>query len=145
VLAALEQRMTEVGLELHPDKTRIIYCKDSRRRKPWDGPVSFDFLGYAFRPRDSMGKNGRFTGFDLAASPKAVKRMSETVAGWRLHRLTDLTWEQLAGWIGPVIRGWMAYYGRFRRSVPARCSPGSTTTSRNGSGANTGGCGPTGP
>ena len=116
VLAALEQRMTEVGLELHPDKTRIIYCKDSRRRKPWDGPVSFGFLGYAFRPRDTMGKNGRFTGFDLAASPKAVKRMSETVAGWRLHRLTDLTWEQLAGWIGPVIRGWMAYYGRFRHS-----------------------------
>jgi RNA-directed DNA polymerase len=117
VLAALEQRMTEVGLELHPDKTRIIYCKDSRRRKPWDGPVSFDFLGYAFRPRDTVGKNGRFTGFDLAVSPKAVKRMNAVVAGWQLHRLTGLTWEQLAGWIGPVIRGWMAYYGRFRRSV----------------------------
>ena len=116
VLAALEQRMTDVGLDLHPDKTRIIYCKDSRRRKPWDGPVSFDFLGYAFRPRDTMGKNGRFTGFDLAVSPKAVKRMNQTVAGWRLHRRTDLTWEQLAGWIGPVIRGWMAYYGRFRHS-----------------------------
>ena len=116
VLAALEQRMGEVGLELHPDKTRIIYCKDSRRRQPWDGPVSFDFLGYAFRPRDTMGKNGRFTGFDLAASPKAVKRMSKTVSGWQLHRHTALTWEQLAGWIGPVIRGWMAYYGRFRHS-----------------------------
>jgi hypothetical protein len=107
--------------------------------------VSFDFLGYAFRPRDTMGKNGRFTGSGLAASPKAVKRMNAVVSGWRLHRLTGLTWEQLAGWIGPVIRGWMAYYGRFRHSVPARCSPGSTTTSRNGSGANTGGCGPTGP
>ena len=117
VLAALEQRMTEVGLELHPDKTRIIYCKDSRRRKPWDGPVSFGFLGYAFRPRDTMGKNGRFTGFDLAVSPKAVKRMNAVVSLWRLHRLTGLTWEQLAGWIGPVIRGWMAYYGRFRHSV----------------------------
>ena len=116
VLASLEQRMKEVGLDLHPDKTRIIYCKDSRRRKPWDGPVSFDFLGYAFRPRDTMGKNGRFTGFDLAVSPKAVKRMSKTVTGWQLHRLTALTWEQLAGWIGPVIRGWMAYYGRFRHS-----------------------------
>ena len=118
MLAALEQRMTEVGLELHPDKTRIIYCKDgSKRNAQWDGPVSFDFLGYAFRPRDTMGKNGRFTGFDLAVSPKAVKRMSKTVTGWQLHRLTDLTWEQLAGWIGPVIRGWMAYYGRFRHSV----------------------------
>ncbi len=116
VLAALGQRMRDVGLELHPGKTRIVYCKDSTRRQPWDGPVSFDFLGYAFRPRDTMGKNGRFTGFDLAVSPKAVKRMSKIVSGWQLHRLTAFTWEQLAGWIGPVIRGWMAYYGRFRHS-----------------------------
>ena len=107
--------------------------------------MSFDFLGYTFRPRDSMGKNGRFTGFDLAVSPKAVKRMSEIVSGWQLHRLTNLTWEQLAGWIGPVIRGWMAYYGRFRHPGCTRCSPGSTTTSRNGSGQSTGGCGPSGP
>ena len=116
VLVALEQRMKDVGLELHPAKTRIVYCRDSHRRQRWDGPVSFDFLGYAFRPRDTMGKSGRFTGFDLAASPKAVKRMSETVTGWQLHRLTALTWEQLADWIGPVIRGWMTYYGRFRHS-----------------------------
>lgn len=95
----------------------VIYCKDSRRRKPWDGLVSSGFLGYAFRPRDTMGKNGRFTGSGLAVSPKAVKRMNQAVSGWRLHRRTDLTWEQLTGWIGPVIRGWMACYGRFRRSV----------------------------
>jgi RNA-directed DNA polymerase len=74
VLAALEQRMREVGLELHPDKTRIVYCRDSRRRQRWDGPASFDFLGCTFRPRDTLGKNGKFTGFDLAVSPKAVKR-----------------------------------------------------------------------
>ena len=116
VLAALEQRMRDVGLELHPGKTRIVYCKDSSRRGPWDGPVSFDFLGYAFRPRHTMGKNGRFTGFDLAASDKAVKRMSEIVSGWQLRRHVNLTWEQLAGWISPVIRAWMAYYGKFRRS-----------------------------
>jgi group II intron reverse transcriptase/maturase len=117
VLAALEQRMKEVGLELHPAKTRIIYCKDYRRLKPWDGPVSFDFLGYEFRPRDTMGKYSRFTGFDLAVSPKALKRMNAVVSGWRLHRHTGLTWEQLTSWIGPVIHGWMTYYGRFRRSV----------------------------
>jgi RNA-directed DNA polymerase len=117
VLAALERRMRDVGLELHPGKTQIVYCKDYRRRKPWDGPVSFDFLGYAFRPRDTIGKYSRFTGFDLAVSPTAVKRMNAVVAGWRLHRHTDLTWEQLAGWLGPVIHGWMTYYGRFRHSV----------------------------
>jgi RNA-directed DNA polymerase len=116
VLAALEQRMRDTGLELHPCKTQIVYCKDSARRQPWDGPVSFDFLGYAFRPRDTMGKNGRFTGFDLAASPKAAKRMSEAVTGWHLRRHANLTWEQLTDWIGPVIRGWMTCYGRFRHS-----------------------------
>jgi RNA-directed DNA polymerase len=116
VLAALGIRMAEVGLRLHPGKTRIVYCKDWKRRRPWDGPVSFDFLGYTFRPRDTMGKNGRFTGFDLAVSRKAVKRMNATVTGWHLRRHTNLTWEQLTDWIGPVIRGWMAYYGRFRHS-----------------------------
>jgi RNA-directed DNA polymerase len=108
VLAALEQRMGEVGLRLHPAETRIVYCRDGNRRGPWGGPVSFDFLGYTFRPRHSAGKNGRFTGFDLAASDKAVKKMSETVAGREPHRRVTLTWEQLAAWIAPVIRGWMA-------------------------------------
>jgi RNA-directed DNA polymerase len=116
VLAALEQRMGGAGLRLHPAKTRIVYCRDSSRRGPWDGPVSFGFPGCTFRPRQAQGKNGRFTGFDLAASPKAVKRMSEAVAGWQLHRHVTLTWEQLTTWTGPVIRGWMACYGRYRKS-----------------------------
>ena len=116
VLAALSARMRDVGLELHPDKTRIIYCRDSRRRQRWDGPESFDFLGYTFRPRDTVGKNGRFTGFDLAASDKALARMSEEIRRWQLHRHTGHTWDQLRDWISPVIAGWMAYYGRFRRS-----------------------------
>jgi RNA-directed DNA polymerase len=109
--------MNEAGLELHPDKTRIVYCKDGNRRAPWDGPVSFDFLGYTFRARSAQGKRGRFTGFGPAVSDTAVKRMSETVRSWRLHRHVNLTWEQLAQWIGPVIRGWMSYYGRYNRSV----------------------------
>jgi RNA-directed DNA polymerase len=116
VLAALEQRMTDAGLELHPGKTRIVYCRDRHRRQRWDGPVSSGFPGYAFRPRDTMGKNGRFTGSGLAASPEAVKRMNKTVSGWHFRTLTNLTWEQLTALIGPVIRGWMAYYGRFRHS-----------------------------
>lgn len=117
VLAALAARMNEVGLELHPEKTGIVYCRDSGRRDPWDGPESFDFLGYTFRPRGVQGKNGRFTGFGPAVSKQAVKRMSETVRSWRLHKQVGLTWAQLTRWIGPVIRGWMSYYGRFYRSA----------------------------
>jgi RNA-directed DNA polymerase len=137
--------MRDVGLELHPDKTRIIYCRDSARRQPWGGPVSFDFLGYAFRPRDTMGKNGRFTGFELAVSPKAIKRMSEIVKDWRLHRLTGSPGNSsLAGSARSSAVGWRTTAGS---AIPSctRCSPGSTTTSRNGSGPNTGGSGPTRP
>jgi group II intron reverse transcriptase/maturase len=117
VLAALEQRMAEVGLELHPDKTRIVYCRDSNRRGPWAGPVSFDFLGYAFRPRSMSGKRGRFTGFSPAVSGNATARMGQAVRDWHLKQHVSLTWEELAQWISPVIRGWMGYYGRFHRSA----------------------------
>ena len=117
VLAALEQRMREVGLELHPEKTRIVYCKDDNRRGSWDGPASFDFLGFTFRARSRKGKRGRFTGFGPAVSDKALARMGETVRNWRLGRAVSLTWKELAQWVSPVIRGWMGYYGRFYRSA----------------------------
>jgi RNA-directed DNA polymerase len=116
VLAALGQRMEEVGLRLHPAKTQVVYCKDSNRRGPWDGPVSFDFLGYTFRPRETAGKHGKFTGFDLAASGKAITRMNQAVRDWQLHRHVRLTWDQLTDWIAPIIAGWMDYYGRYRKS-----------------------------
>jgi group II intron reverse transcriptase/maturase len=117
VLAALHERMEQVGLRLHPDKTRIVYCQDDNRKSPHDGPVSFDFLGFTFRARSMSGKRGRFTGFSPAASGKALAKMSETVRSWQLHRHVNISWEQLAQWISPVIRGWMGYYGRFYRSA----------------------------
>jgi RNA-directed DNA polymerase len=116
VLAALEQRMSGAGLQLHPEKTRIVYCRDDNRRGPWDGPVSFDFLGFTFRARSRSGRRGRFSGFGPAASGKALARMSETVSSWHLKRHVNLTWQELAQWIGPVIRGWTGYYGKFYRS-----------------------------
>ena len=117
VLAVLEQRMSEVGLRLHPDKTRIVYCKDGRRRGRYDGPVSFDFLGFTFRARSMNGKRGRFTGYGPAVSGTALARISQTVASWRLRRRVTLSWAELIRWIGPVIRGWMSYYGRYYRSA----------------------------
>ena len=57
-----------------------------------------------------------FTGFAPAVSRSALARMSETVRSWRLDHHLALTWNQLALWIGPVIRGWMNYYGRYHRS-----------------------------
>jgi RNA-directed DNA polymerase len=109
--------MAEVGLELHPDKTRIVYCKDDNRggRFPVTG---FTFLGFTFRPRGAKDRHAvMFTAFLPAISKQAQKRLSRTVRSWRLHRRT--TWEStdLARMINPVVRGWANYYGRFYRSA----------------------------
>lgn len=117
VRAALEARMEQVGLRLHPEKTRVAYCKDDNRRGPWDGPVSFDFLGFTFRARSVAGKRGRFTGFNPAISEKNKARISAEISGWKLHRYVNLTERELAAMVGPRVRGWMAYYGRYHRSA----------------------------
>jgi RNA-directed DNA polymerase len=117
VLAALEERMAQVGLTLHPDKTRIVYCKDGRRRGSGEH-TSFTFLGYTFRARGVRTKTGRMmTGFTPAISKDALNKLSAQVRSWRLHRRTGLSEADLARWINPIVRGWMNYYGAFRRSA----------------------------
>jgi RNA-directed DNA polymerase len=115
VLAALHERMAEVGLELHPDKTKIVYCKDTNRRGSFE-QVSFTFLGYTFQPRAALGKNDvHFTTFAPAVSKNALKKMNAVVRSWRLHRRVNSTEADLARMINPIVRGWMAYYGAFHR------------------------------
>jgi group II intron reverse transcriptase/maturase len=117
VLAALEERMAQVGLTLHPDKTRIVYCKDGRRRGSGEH-TSFTFLGYTFRARGVRTKTGRMmTGFTPAISKDALNKLSAQVRSWRLHRRTGLSEADLARWINPIVRGWMNYYGAFYRSA----------------------------
>jgi group II intron reverse transcriptase/maturase len=117
VLAALQERMAEVGLELHPDKTKIVYCKDTNRRGEYEH-TSFTFLGYTFQPRGARRKDGvKFTAFLPAISRDALKRIGQRVRSWRLHRRTGSTAEDLAEMINPVVRGWMVYYGAFYRTA----------------------------
>jgi RNA-directed DNA polymerase len=117
VLDALTRRMHEVGLRLHPDKTRIVYC-GTDPALAWDGARKFTFLGFDFRRRGAKRKdNGtRTTTFAPAVSNTARKRMSQIMRSWRIARRTDLSFADLAKWINPVVRGWMNYYGAFRRS-----------------------------
>ena len=117
VLAALVERMREVGLELHPGKTRIVYCKDGRRRGSYEH-TAFTFLGYTFRPRGVRTKTGTMvTGFNPAISRDALTKIGAQVRSWGLHRRTDLSAADLARWVNPVVRGWMHYYGAFYRSA----------------------------
>lgn len=114
VLASLTDRMAEVGLQLHPAKTRIVYCKDGSRRGSYEH-TAFTFLGYTFRARRSRNRHGRqFLSFDPAVSKDALKRMSREVRSWHLHTRSDLSFNELARRINPVVAGWLNYYGRFR-------------------------------
>jgi RNA-directed DNA polymerase len=116
VLGAITQRMARLGLEIHPVKTRIVYCKDSNRRGSHEHE-QFEFLGYAFRPRLAVNKSGGlFTSFCPAVSDAAAKAIRRQIKRWRLHLRSAHTLHDLARAINPIVRGWLGYYGRFYRS-----------------------------
>jgi len=117
VLVDIAKRMQEVGLSLHPEKTRIVYCKDGKR---WGSAehTSFTFLGYQFRARQARSKDGIFfSRFLPAASPLALKARSVELRRMRIHRRTNLNLQDLARWLNPIVGGWMNFYGRFYRSA----------------------------
>jgi len=117
VLAAIRDRFVACGLELHPTKTRIVYCKDDRRRGNFEH-ISFDFLSYTFRPREARGRRGkRFIGFLPAISTDAAKAIRATMRDWRWPATkTTLELHDLARFSNPIVRGWLEYYGQFYRS-----------------------------
>jgi RNA-directed DNA polymerase len=116
VLAALTERMTQVGLELHPEKTRVVYCKDADRRGSYEHE-RFTFLGYTFRPRLSKNKHGKhFVNFTPAVSDDARKAISREIRSWHITRRSDKTLLDLARMFNPIVQGWVNFYGRFYKS-----------------------------
>ncbi len=112
---AIAERLGALGLELHPDKTKIVYCKDANRRGDAEH-VSFDFLGYTFRGRLARGPRGHFVSFSPAMSTKAIKAKGQQIRAWHLNRRTGTDLSGLAEDINPQVRGWINYYGAFYRS-----------------------------
>lgn len=111
--SALAQRLAECHLTLHPEKTQVVYCKDSNRCGSYP-QIQFTFLNFAFRPRMAKNRWGRiFTCFLPAVSPQALKRMRDRIRGWRLPQHAPLSLEEIARSLNPVLRGWWHYYGRF--------------------------------
>ncbi len=116
LLKQLKVRFAECGLELHPDKTRIVYCQDSVRREK-DSAIKFDFLGYTFRPRRAKSRYGKFfVSFLPAMSNKAKKSIHQRIHDWRLHLKPGKSLEDFSRMFNPIIRGWINYYGCFYRS-----------------------------
>ena len=117
VKSTIEERLNQCRLELHPEKTKIVYCKDSGRQGSHSNEI-FDFLGYGFRPRVSINRyGGYFVSFLPAVSNEAAKSIRRTIRSWRIHRMTDKSIEDLANMFNPVIRGWVNYYGQFYKSA----------------------------
>ncbi len=114
---AIGARLAQVGLELHPVKTKIVYCKDANQR----GSAAFEqftFLGYTFRPRLAKTKAGNFfVSFSPAVSRDAVVRIGRTIRSWRIHRRSDLTFPEIVANINLRVTGWIAYYGQFYKSA----------------------------
>jgi group II intron reverse transcriptase/maturase len=122
VMRAIASRLEDCGLTMHPEKSKVVYCKDSNRTESHP-EVMFTFLGFTFRPRKARSRQGRkFTSFLPGASDKALKEMRQTVRGWRLPRRTPATLGDLAQRCNPVIRGWWNYYGAFYRTELHRIS-----------------------
>jgi len=113
----LADRLKECGLELHADKTKVVYCRDIHRQKEYE-TIQFDFLGYTFRPRRSKDRYGRvFVNFTPAISRAATKALRQEIRGWRVQLKSDKSIEDLSRMFAPVIRGWINYYCRFYPSA----------------------------
>lgn len=117
LLAELKQRFEECGLELHPGKTKIVYCKDGRRKEEYS-KIEFDFLGYTFRRRlvKNSKCNSMFISFTPAVSKSALKSMRAETRKLNLRNRTDLNLTDIAIMCNPILRGWINYYGRYCRS-----------------------------
>jgi RNA-directed DNA polymerase len=114
---AIAERLRSCGLELHPEKTKIVYCKDDSRKGTYANE-SFTFLSYTFQPRRAKSRKGKFfVNFSPAVSEQAAKDMRDTIRSWKLPKRSDQTIEELSRMFNPIVRGWLQYYGRYYRSA----------------------------
>lgn len=118
LLQAVKDRLARCKLAIHPQKTKVVYCKDSNRPRR-AASESFDFLGFTFRPRRARNRRGEyFVSFSPAVSGKAAKAIRQTMRrSWRVRSRTDKSLNDLANIFNPALRGWINYYGSFCRSA----------------------------
>ena len=113
MLSQIKARMEECKLELHPEKTQIVFCPQQGRKANY--PIrKFSFLGYEFKARRVINRQGdSFIGFNPAVGLKAVSSLLNKLSQLEFQQWTQWTMEQIAIAINPTLRGWIAYFGRF--------------------------------
>jgi len=117
VLQAIGQRFQECGLTIHPEKSGIIYCKDQNRHDEFER-ISFDFLGYTFRPRRCVDRQGIVhPNFLPAISNSSKKAITQEIRSWHIQLKNDKSLKDIAEMFGAELRGWIHYYGKFYPSA----------------------------
>ena len=118
VKAKLAARLAECQLEMHPDKTKIVYCKDGNRRGKYPN-AKFDFLGYCFRPSVARNLTSKkmFVSFGPQVSAGSLKAMRRKIKELKLRRCTYIELGDIARKINPILQGWLNYYGRYSPSA----------------------------
>lgn len=118
ILLLIEERMKQCQLELHPLKTKIVYCKDYKRIETYQ-QIQFDFLGFSFQPRSTKSyRTGElYVKFDLAVSRASQKKIVEEIKSFNIHRFSSGTIEEIAAKLNPKLQGWINYYGKYRKWV----------------------------
>jgi RNA-directed DNA polymerase len=120
LLTAIEGRLKECRLEMHPEKSGVVYCKDAARGEDYPR-IQFTFLGFTFRARRSPSRGGKIkANFLPAASAAAIQRMNRQISAWNLHRQTSVSLHELAARYNATLRGWLNYYGRFYQTAMRR-------------------------
>jgi len=116
LLSTISSRLRDCLLTIHPDKSKVVYCKDSNRKANYKQTL-FTFLGFTFKPRVAVGRQGKkFTSFLPGVSAEALKEMRRVVKSWNLNRQPYARLEDLAGKYNAVLRGWWNYYGSFYKT-----------------------------
>ena len=117
LLDELTQRFAVCGLELHPGKTKIVYCKDGKRKGEHQN-TKFTFLGYEFRRRMVRGFNSKmFLSFNPAICKEAKKDICRRIRETGVCNRSDLSLQEVANWLNPMISGWINYYGKYNKSA----------------------------
>ncbi|MDQ3847177.1 MAG: group II intron reverse transcriptase/maturase [Bacteroidota bacterium] len=117
LLEKLKERMQQYELELHPEKTKIVYCKNYMRNEKHENN-SFTFLSYSFQPRttkDRFGRTKRIVMFNAAISQQAKTSIRTKLREVLNPQWSNQTLQWFAEKLNPKIRGWVNYYARFNR------------------------------
>ena len=117
-LVSLKARFEMCNLEIHPEKTKIVYCKDGKRKRSYP-TTKFTFLGYDFRQRSTLNKETGevFQSFNPAVSKTAEKSMRAHIRTLGIRNRTGLSLKEIAVILNPILRGWIEYYGSYNRSA----------------------------